>query len=67
MKKICRNKGYCVFKKIYFCSVKINKDNSSMSVNCVAKRKCMHRHTELCKQCANNIELKDEYDCYISK
>lgn len=56
-----------MFEKLYFHSVKIHKDNSSMSVNCVAKRKCVHRHTELCKQCANNIELKDEYDCYISK
>lgn len=50
--------------KKMFKKIKINQDNSNMSVQCNTKGKCEMRFTELCKTCKHNCGKQKDKNYY---
>lgn len=45
----------------------VNKSNSTIGVQCIAKGKCEFRFTSLCKKCENNIGMKEDKNYFKLK
>lgn len=43
-----------ILKRLYFKS-RINEDNSTLTVNCIASGRCEYRRTSICNMCERNI------------
>lgn len=43
---------------------RVNQDNSTLGVQCVAKGKCEMRFTTLCDTCRNNSGMKRDVNYY---